>query len=42
MSKYFLEGGRVKFELGLSNYATKTVLKNRTDLGLTSKFDKKC
>ena len=41
MSEYFLEGGRVKVELGFSNYATKTVLKTRTDLG-TSKLDKKC
>ena len=44
MSEYFLEpkssGGRVKVELDLSNYATKTDLKNATGFD-TSKFAKK-
>ena len=44
MSEYFPEPkssrGRVKVELDLSNYATKTDLKNITDVD-TSKFDKK-
>ena len=44
MSEYFLQpnplGGKVKFELDLSNYATKTDLKNATGVGL-SKFDEK-
>ena len=44
MSKYFPEpkssGGRVKFELDLSNYATKADLKNATVVG-TSKISKK-
>ena len=44
MSEYFPVpksfGGRVKFELDLSNFATKGDSKNATDVG-TSKFDKK-
>ena len=44
MSEYFLEpkslGGRVKVELDLSNYATKSDLKNATGVD-TSKFAKK-
>ena len=44
MSEYFLQpnplGGKVKFELDLSNYATKTDLKNATGVG-TSKFAKR-
>ena len=44
MSEYFKEpissGGRVKVELGLSNYATKVDLKNASGLD-TSKFSKK-
>ena len=44
MSKYFPEskssGGRVKVELDLSNYATKTDFKNVTGVD-TSKFAKK-
>ena len=44
MSKYFPEpkslGGRVKDEVDLSHYATKTDLKNATGVD-TSKFDKK-
>ena len=44
MSKYFPEpkssGGRVKFELDLSNYATKPDSKNATGVD-TSKFAKK-
>ena len=44
MSEYFSKskslGGRVKVELDLSNYATKTDLKNATGVG-TSKFAKK-
>ena len=44
MSEYFPEpkslGGRVKVELDLSNYATKTDLKNATGAD-TSKFAKK-
>ena len=44
MSKYFPEpkslGGRVKVELDLSNYATKTDLKNATGVDM-SKFAKK-
>ena len=44
MSEYFLEpkslGGRVKVELDLSNYATKTDLKNATGVD-TSSFAKK-
>ena len=44
MSEYFPEPkslvGRVKVELDLSNYATKTDLKNATGAD-TSKFDKK-
>ena len=44
MSKYFPEpkslGGRVKVEFDLSNYGTKTDLKNATGVD-TSKFAKK-
>ena len=44
MSEYFAEpkslGGRVKVELDLSNYATKTNLRNATGAD-TSKFAKK-
>ena len=44
MSEYFLEpkslGGKVKVELDLSNYATKTNLKNVTGVD-TSSFTKK-
>ena len=44
MSGYFPElkstGGRVKFELDLSNYATKADLKNATSVDI-SKFAKK-
>ena len=44
MSEYFPElntsGGRVKVELDLSNYATKSDLKNATGID-TSKFAKK-
>ena len=44
MSEYFKEpissGGRVKVELGLSNYATKVDLKNASGLD-TSKFSRK-
>ena len=44
MSEYFQEpkssGGRVKFELYLSNYATKADLKNAAGVD-TSKFAKK-
>ena len=44
MSEYFSKskslGGRVKVELDLSNYATKTDLKNATGAS-TSKFAKK-
>ena len=44
MSEYFPEskssGGRVKIELGLSNYAIKAYLKNATGVD-TSKFAKK-
>ena len=44
MSEYFSKskslGGRVKVELDLSNYATKTDLKNVTGVG-TSKFAKR-
>ena len=44
MSEYFLElkfsGGRVKLELDLSNYATKTDLKNAAGVD-TSSFAKK-
>ena len=44
MSEYFPKPksceGKVKFELDLSNYATKTDLKNVTSFG-TSKFAKK-
>ena len=44
MNKYFPEpkssGGRVKVELDLSNFATKTDLKNTTGVD-TSKFGKK-
>ena len=44
MSEYFTVpkslGGRVKVELDLSNYATKTDLKNATSLDM-SKFAKK-
>ena len=44
MSEYFSEmktlGGRVKVELGLSNYATKADLKNTTGVD-TLKFTKK-
>ena len=44
MSEYFLElkslGGKVKVELDLSNYATKTDLKNATGI-YTSSFAKK-
>ena len=44
MSEYFLElkslGGKVKVELDLSNYATKTDLKNATGID-TSSFAKK-
>ena len=44
MNKYFLEPqfseGKIKFELDLSNYTTKTDLKNETGID-TSKFVKK-
>ena len=44
MSEYFPElkslGGRVKVELDFSNYATKSDLKNATDLDMV-KFAKK-
>ena len=43
MSEYFPEvkhlGGRLKFELDMSNYATKTDLKNATSVD-TSSFAK--